>query len=215
MTVIKASGSIKPQQVCNQSQICDRRFLLSTVLATIPLAASAQNTPLTPYQQGQNLEYGLLPDGRIRKCSAAAQPNCISTSSFSDMYSPPWLSEPDSASVAIREFDSALLGISPDAELLENKNLETGGIYRRYKIPNPAFEYDIVEVLIAPQQPPYDKETPLVTFRSQAGTVKYVWPITQPVSDMGSQKNRMTTLRQRLGWRIMGGDCDVMECFKE
>jgi hypothetical protein len=131
------------------------------------------------------------------------------------LYSPPWLAEPSTVSVAIREFDSALLGISPDAELLENANLPTGGVYRRYKIPNPAFQYDICEVLIAPQQPPYDKEPPLVTFRSQAGTVKYVWPITQPLSDLGAQKNRMTKLRQRLGWRIMGGDCDVMECFKE
>lgn len=152
MTVIKVHGPVGAQQVCKQSANviqCDRRILFAGVLAsaasTLPFAASSQAAALTPYQQGQNLEYGLLPDGRIRKCNAAAQPNCISTSSFSDMYSPPWLAEPSTTSVAIREFDSALLGISPSAELLENKILQTGGVYRRYKIANPAFDYDIVE----------------------------------------------------------------------
>lgn len=152
MNVIKAHGPVGAQQACKQSAVliqCDRRIFFAQVLAsaasTLPLAASAQAAALTPYQQGQSLEYGLLPDGRIRKCNAAAQPNCVSTSSFSDMYSPPWLAEPSTTSVAIREFDSALLGISPDAELLENKILPTGGMYRRYKIANPAFEYDIVE----------------------------------------------------------------------
>ena len=70
------------------------------------------------------------------------------------------------------------------------------------------FSYFIFyRVLIAPSG--------LVTFRSQSGTVKYVWPITQPVSDLGAQKSRRAKLRSRLGWRIMGGDCDVLECFKE
>jgi hypothetical protein len=153
MTVIKVPGSAATQQACKQSHISltqtDRRKLLATAFAAaasaFPLTASAQAAALTPYQQGQNLEYGLLPDGRIRKCNAAAQPNCVSTSSFSDMYSPPWLAEPSTTAVAIREFDSALLGISPDAELLESKNLPSGGVYRRYKIANQAFEYDIVE----------------------------------------------------------------------
>jgi len=153
--MIKVHGSVGAQQVCKQSASnliqfkCDRGILFAGVLAsaalTLPLAASAQAAALTPYQQGQNLEYGLTPDNRIRKCNAAANPNCISTSSFSDMYSPPWLAEPSATSVAIREFDSALLDISPDAELLENKNLPNGAVYRKYRIPNPAFEYDIVE----------------------------------------------------------------------
>lgn len=70
-------------------------------------------------------------------------------------------------------------------------------------------------VLIAPQRAPYESDPPLVTFRSQAGTVKFVWPITQPVSDLGAQKKRMAELRRRLGWRLMGGDCDLMECFTD
>ena len=153
MTVIKVPGSIATQKNSNQSPIlatCDRRVFLATILAasaaqTAPFGAHAQAAGLTPYQQGQNLEYGLLPDGRIRKCNAAAQPNCVSTSSFSDMYSPPWLAGTSTASAAMEEFDAALLGISPDAELLENNISSSGAIYRKYKIANPAFEYDIVE----------------------------------------------------------------------
>ena len=74
---------------------------------------------------------------------------------------------------------------------------------------------ELIRILIAPQQPPYDSEPPLVTFRSQAGTIKYIWPITQPISDMGAQRKRMTELRRRLGWKIMGGACDVLECYAE
>jgi hypothetical protein len=49
----------------------------------------------------------------------------------------------------------------------------------------------------------------------QAGTLKYVWPVTQPLSDMGAQRTRAAALRQRLGWRINGGECSVQECFQE
>jgi hypothetical protein len=49
----------------------------------------------------------------------------------------------------------------------------------------------------------------------QAGTLKYVWPITQPVSDMGAQRKRAAALRAALGWRINGGDCTLQECFQE
>ena len=70
-------------------------------------------------------------------------------------------------------------------------------------------------MLIAKQRPPYDLEPLLVTFRMQAGTLKYVWPVTQPLSDMGAQRTRAAALRQRLGWRINGGECSVQECFQE
>lgn len=70
-------------------------------------------------------------------------------------------------------------------------------------------------MLIARQRPPYEADPPLVTFRMQAGTLKYVWPITQPVSDMGAQRKRAAALRAALGWRINGGDCTLQECFQE
>jgi len=57
----------------------------------------------TPYTRGQKLQYGLTEDGRrIRKCDGAAQPNCISTSSTTNLYSPPFETNTESALEAIQ-----------------------------------------------------------------------------------------------------------------
>ena len=114
----------------------------------------------------------------------------------------------------MQDFDRALRSFSADVDIQASEELPGGDVYRRYRLPS-ASEYDIVEVLAARQKAPYDKEPPMVTFRSQAGTTKYVWPITQPISDLGAQRKRMAALRARLGWRIMGGECDLIECFKD
>ena len=45
----------------------------------------------TPYSRSKALEYGLTKENRIRKCDAGAQPNCISTSSTTNLYSQPWV----------------------------------------------------------------------------------------------------------------------------
>lgn len=68
-------------------------------------------------------------------------------------------------------------------------------------------------VLIAPHSS--GDGSPIVTYRSQAGSIRYIWPITQPLSDFGAQRSRMSELRKRLGWLIMGGECDVLECYQE
>lgn len=122
----------------------DRRGFLAAALAlaTAPAAVAAD---LTPYQRGFQLQYGLDGDGRVRACDAAAQPNCVSTSSRNgDLYSPPWQSPVPDPATAAEEFDSALRGLSPDAELLEGVAAPGGGVYRRYRLPS-SFEYDIVE----------------------------------------------------------------------
>jgi len=114
----------------------------------------------------------------------------------------------------MQDFESALRQLSPEAELLASQETTGGGLYHRYRVPSFANEYDIIEVLVTKQAPPYEKDLPMVTYRSQAGTSKYVWPITQPLSDQGAQRKRMLTLRNKLGWRILG-DCDQLECFED
>ena len=49
--------------------------------------------------------------------------------------------------------------------------------------------------------------------RSRAGDVKYIWPITQPVSDFDTQKKRMQSVRKALGWKLIG--CELVECYDE
>lgn len=107
----------------------------------------ARNSP-TPYQRGQHLEYGLNTDGRIRSCDAAAQPNCVSTSSLSELYSPPWTVSREikncGPSCMMEEFDSVLHDMHPGASLVSETESENGGLYRRYRIPS-AFNYDMIE----------------------------------------------------------------------
>lgn len=150
MTAIRAAGvplgpstAPKPPPRSISPPTSDRRGFLAAALALAATpAASAEG--LTPYQRGFRLEYGLDAAGRVRACDAAGQPNCVSTSSRSDLYSPPWLAPVPDPATAAEEFESALRGLSPDAELLEASNVPGGGNYRRYRIPSP-FEYDIVE----------------------------------------------------------------------
>ena len=68
-------------------------------------------------------------------------------------------------------------------------------------------------VLIALQQPPYESQPPLVTFRSMAARVRYIWPVSQAIMDGGAQRRRVKALRDRLGWRVLG--CDLLECYEE
>lgn len=68
-------------------------------------------------------------------------------------------------------------------------------------------------VLISLQRAPYEREPPLVTFRSMAAQVRYIWPIQQPVTDFGAQRERLKAVRQQLGWRLLG--CDLLECYEE
>lgn len=56
-----------------------------------------------------------------------------------------------------------------------------------------------------------DLPGPLVTYRSLAGGVKYVWPISQPLTDFGKQRERLEALRSELGWRVLG--CELIECY--
>ena len=69
------------------------------------------------------------------------------------------------------------------------------------------------EVLVS--QASEGSDTHMVSYLYQAGTVKYIWPITQPVGDLGAHKQWLMALRDRLGWRVAGGGCDVLECFQE
>jgi hypothetical protein len=155
-------GTLARVRACTHSTKktnCDitRRTLFlmagSTLVSTSASSAVAEDPSLarnspTPYQRGQNLEYGLNSDGRIRSCDAAAQPNCVSTSSLSELYSPPWTVSRDNKkcgpSCMMEEFDDILHDMNPGASLISETKSKKGGLYRRYRIPS-AFNYDMVE----------------------------------------------------------------------
>ena len=168
----------------------------------------------TPYTRGMNLEYGPVKGSNgmytIRKCNGAVQPNCVSTSSTTRLYAPPFTAtDTDTVEHAIEEFDTAIRSIDPGVSLVESVDtLPLGGMYRRYSVPSPLSDVDFVEVLIT-----MSESEPTVFYKSQASKTRYIWPIQQPIGDFDAQKKRMARLRQSLGWKLLVGDCDLIECY--
>jgi hypothetical protein len=65
------------------------------------------------------------------------------------------------------------------------------------------FGRDLIEFLI---------KKDVVTYRSIAEKVIFVYPFTTPVSDLDAQRKRMEQLRQEIGWRLVG--CELIECYQ-
>jgi hypothetical protein len=202
----------RPVFCCALQKLVAVSSALFLSLSSSPLSAAAAES-LTPYQRGLNLPYG-LEMGRIRRCDAGAQPNCVSTSNGArpQLYMPPFLARGANARAAMDELELALRGMYPgekDVVLVDERVVDDaskGGLYRRWAVPSALVTRDYVEV--------YINDDLEVFYRSQGSATKYVWPIQQPVSDLDAQKKRMTRLlREELRWKLIGGSCDVVECF--
>ncbi len=101
------------------------------------------------------------------------------------------------------------------ARLLKAETVPGVGEYRAFGI-NSAFGEDVAEFLIKQEGVTDrnwsgDAEGALVVYRSIAGSVKYIWPIQQPITDGGVQRKRLNEIRQELGWQIIG--CELVECY--
>ena len=160
---------------------------VAAAVLSISLAASAAESQ-TPYQRGLNLQYG-LEMGRIRKCDAGAQPNCVSTSSGAiSLYLPPFQAKGESAAEAMDTLEAALRAMYPDGSntvvLVEKTDVSEnkGGCYRRWAVPSVLVKVDYVEVYITDELTAF--------YRSQGSATKYVPLITQPISDGDAQKKR-------------------------
>ncbi len=49
------------------------------------------------------------------------------------------------------------------------------------------------------------------TYHTCTGSVKYLWPLTLPITDGGAQKKRLDAIRRQLDWRLVG--CELIECY--
>lgn len=56
-----------------------------------------------------------------------------------------------------------------------------------------------------------DEAGPLVTYRSMATQVKYLWPLQAAIGDGDAQRKRLVRIRESLGWPVIG--CNYLECF--
>mmetsp|Transcript_313 Transcript_313/g.582 ORF Transcript_313/g.582 Transcript_313/m.582 type:complete len:231 (+) Transcript_313:72-764(+) len=196
-----------------------RAGLLSAAAALLLGNVPAPARAVSPYKLASELDLGLL-KGRIRTCPGNVNPNCVSTSSLSDAYQSPWKTpEQTDMNEACQLIKEVVLGLSPDASLeafsaVSEEDPERGK-YLQFQVPG-RFGLDKVEFLVRPDDLSrnWEGDTPglLVFYRSIAGSVKYIYPIQQPLSDFGEQKKRMQQVRNELGWKLSG--CELIECFE-
>ena len=166
---------------------------------------------------------GLDPAGarpRLRKCPATY--NCVSTSSTGgapEQYATAWTAPVKNLDEAIAQITAATLRACPDARKLDSFETDDGSRYVRFAVLG-KLGVDNVEFLIKNEgigDRGWDGDDDqrrdyLVTYRSFATTVKYVYPFMTPVSDLGEQRKRMERIRGEVEWPRVGceieGFCD-------
>ena len=161
---------------------------------------------------------GLDPRGRLRRCPATF--NCVSTSSIGgapEQFATAWTAPTATLRDAVNQLSAAVERAVPDAKKVEAFTTRGGDEYLRFEMRG-KLGVDAVEFLVKNEgvgdrgwegDAGTEKDW-LVTFRSLATTVKYVYPFMTPVSDFGEQKKRMERIRREVEWRRVG--CELEEC---
>ena len=189
-----------------------RGFAIGIVaaLASSPLIADAAVMP-------DSEPTGLDGNNRLRRCPATF--NCVSTSSIGgapEQYGAAWTAKTATVEDAVAQVSAAVMRACPDARGVESFDAPNGH-YLRFETMG-KLGLDNVEFLVRNEgigdrgwegDEGRTKDW-LVTYRSLATTVKYVYPFMTPVSDLGEQKKRMERIRQEVGWARVG--CELEEC---
>jgi uncharacterized protein (DUF1499 family) len=160
---------------------------------------------------------GLDARGRLFRCPSTF--NCVSTSSIGgapEQFATAWTAPTTTLNDAVNQISAAVFRACPEARKMESFETPTGDRYLRFETRG-KFGPDDVEFLIRAEtlgdrnwEGDAGKEKNwLVTYRSLATTVKYVYPFTTPLSDFGEQKKRMERIRREVEWRRVG--CEVEE----
>ena len=194
-------------------------------LAVLPSLA-VENSPYDAV--ARSMSYGATPQGTVLSCPGNVNPNCVSTASTNESYSPAWRADESDPIEAIRVLKSAVLSNEPlDPILLkqEDLNQEEGAIYIAFTFPPPAGwgpNRDLIEFIIKPDLPPSNASRAkavdgnasgaLVTYRAISGNVKYIYPWTTPLTDLKAQERRLEEIRQTVGWQKLG--CELIECYQ-
>lgn len=171
----------------------------------------------SPYAQVGREPMGLDRLGRVRPCPNTVGSNCVSTSSRSDLYAPPWRAPArlSTAREVADEVQAAVARELPAAVLTERYVDDSESEYLRWSLEG-RFGRDSLEVLCRPPRPldrgwEGDTEGAMVFYRSMAGGAKFIWPVTEPISENGAQRKRAEAIRAALGWQLVG--CELVECY--
>mmetsp|Transcript_7815 Transcript_7815/g.26156 ORF Transcript_7815/g.26156 Transcript_7815/m.26156 type:complete len:237 (-) Transcript_7815:335-1045(-) len=193
----------------------------SSLLALAAAAAGGRGVAWaeTPFEEGKRISTGLN-KGRLYPCPGAVNPNCLSTSSTTpDQYAPAWAGPggADEKEVALVISETVLATVA-GATQIKAESLGGDGEYLLFSVPG-AFgdSRDALEFLVRP----YGVDGRnfagdegggrLITYRSIAGQVNYIWPIQQPITDGDLQRKRTRELRKALQFRLVG--CELIECY--
>ncbi|MCO5569337.1 hypothetical protein L7F22_023049 [Adiantum nelumboides] len=178
---------------------------LCKMACVVSLAASLLSNPValayetnTPYSkmQSQKMDMGLL-NGKIRPCPSTINPNCISTSSMNATYGIPMVIPPESLETAARKLLSAIQATQRNPKVLQMEDTATGR-FLQVEVDG-LFGRDVVEFLV---------KHDVVTYRSLAEKVLYIYPFTTPITDFGAQEKRIKAIEQELGWTVPTWDSD-------
>ena len=122
---------------------------------------------------------------RIQKCPGSVNPNCVSTSSTSELFAPAWRATSSSAAAALQDLEAEILGRHPDARKVGERDTEAGP-YVAYAVPGRFGKPDLLEFLVKEEGVTDrgwegDRAGPVVLYRSLAGA-----PLARQVASSGS-----------------------------
>ncbi|WOK97438.1 thylakoid lumenal 17.9 kDa protein, chloroplastic [Canna indica] len=141
----------------------------------------------TPYMQSQKLQLG-LENGKIRPCPST-NPGCISTNPNSSSFAFPWMIPDNYSENVIQNLRDAILKTQKNVKFKVDEETPNGH-YLQAEVDG-GFERDFMEFLV---------KTDVVTFRSMATKVTYIYPFTTAVGDSKGQVKRVNRIREELGW---------------
>ncbi|XVF08686.1 hypothetical protein REPUB_Repub07fG0024900 [Reevesia pubescens] len=164
------------------------------------LSQSSPQLPLTtPFTQSKFLQLG-LEDGKIRPCPST-NPGCLSTNAKSSSFGFPWVIPENSTENAVQELQEAILKTQKNAkiEIVEDT---PSGKYLQAEVDGGFGDRDVLEFLV---------KGDVVTYRSMAMKVTYVYPFTTAIGDSKGQEERLKKIIDQLGWYQYTPSFDSME----
>ncbi|TXG54383.1 hypothetical protein EZV62_019639 [Acer yangbiense] len=143
--------------------------------------------PTTPFSQSKNLQTGLQ-NGKIRPCPSI-NPGCVSTNPKSSSFAFPWSIPETSTQNAIQKLQEAILETQKNVKFQVNEETPYGQ-YLKAEVDG-GFGRDVLEFLV---------KGDVVTYRTMATKVTYIYPFTTAFGDSKGQEERMKKISDQLGW---------------
>ncbi|XP_059642873.1 thylakoid lumenal 17.9 kDa protein, chloroplastic [Cornus florida] len=200
---IAKSSPFPPNLTPNPQNSNTKPFLLSTLLPlaisltlsspfpslAIPSLNSPSNSvsPSTPFSQSKNLPTG-LENGKIRPCPSI-NPGCISSNPKSSSFAFPWTIPENSLENPIQRLQEAILETQKNVKIQVVEDTPDGQ-YLQAEVDG-GFGRDVLEFLV---------KGDVVSYRTMATKVTYVYPFTTALGNSKGQEERMKKIIDQLGW---------------